>query len=179
MDSLGNIYVSEFAGQRVRKIGPDGSVTVVAGTGAAGANGDGGAANLAQLNYPAGLAMDGSGNLYIADSGNNKIRKVSGGKIGTVAAGLLETPTAVAVDTVGNLYVADAGNQRIRKLTPAGTITTIPVVARDIALDSGGNLLAASGAHVFRVLASGAVTAVAGDGGYLFRGDGGPPRRRD
>jgi uncharacterized protein (TIGR03437 family) len=174
VDSAGGIYFSEFAGQRVRRIGPDGSVTLVAGTGVAGSNGDGGAANLAQLSYPAGLAMDAAGNLYIGDSGNNKIRRISGGKISTVVAGPLSTPTGVAVDAAGDLYVADAGNQRIRKLTPAGAVTTIPVAARDIALDGNGNLLAAGGAHVYRVLASGAVTTIAGDGGYLFRGDGGP-----
>jgi trimeric autotransporter adhesin len=183
VDSAGNIYFSEFTGQRVRKIGTDGTVTVVAGTGVAGSGGDGGAAVQAQLKYPAGLAMDLFGNLYIADSGNSEIRKVSGGRITTVlgtgsmtgtGAGALSTPTSVAVDAAGDLYVADSGNQRIRKLTPSGIISTIPVAARDLALDSAGNLLAASGAHVFRILTSNAVTTIAGDGGYLFRGDGGP-----
>jgi uncharacterized protein (TIGR03437 family) len=182
-DRAGNIYFSEFGGQRVKKLSADGTVTVIAGTGVAGSNGDGGAAILAQLSYPAGLALDVYGNLYIADSGNNRIRKVSGGRISTIlgsgataaaSSEELATPTSVAVDAAGNLYVADAGNQRIRKLTPAGTITTIPVAARDVALDSTGNLLVAAGAHVYRILTSGAVTTIAGDGGYLFRGDGGP-----
>jgi uncharacterized protein (TIGR03437 family) len=182
-DRAGNIYFSEFGGQRVKKLGVDGTVAVIAGTGVAGSSGDGGAAIFAQLSYPAGLALDVYGNLYIADSGNNRIRKVSGGRISTVlgtgssgiaAAGDLSTPTSVAVDGAGNLFVADSGNQRIRKLSPAGTITTIPVAARDLAFDSGGNLLVADGAHVYRILGSGAVTVIAGDGGYLFRGDGGP-----
>jgi uncharacterized protein (TIGR03437 family) len=174
VDSAGNVYFSEFGGHRVRRIGTDGTVAVIAGTGTAGSTGDGGPAVQAQLNYPAGLAMDLFGSLYIADSGNNEIRKVSGGRISTISAGALSTPTSVAVDAVGSLYVADSGNQRIRKLTTAGAVSTIPVAARDIALDAAGNLLAADGAHVFRVLTSGAVTTIAGDGGYLFRGDGGP-----
>jgi trimeric autotransporter adhesin len=182
-DNAGNLYFSEFGGHRVRRIGPDGSVTLIAGTGTSGFGGDGGNATAAQLSFPAGLALDTYGNLYIADSGNNRIRKISGGRISTVlgapstslaTAGELATPTAVAVDAAGDLYVADSGNQRIRKLTAAGTITTIPLAARDLALDSGGNLIVADVAHVYRVLGSGAVTTIAGDGGYLFRGDGGP-----
>jgi uncharacterized protein (TIGR03437 family) len=183
VDKAGNIYFSEFAGHRVRKIGPDGTVTLVAGTGTAGSNGDGAAANLAQLNYPAGLALDTAGNLYIADSGNNRIRKISGGTISTLlgtgspsgaSTGSLSTPTSVAIDAAGNLYVADSGNQRIRKLTPSGTISTIPVAARDLALDASGNLLVASQTRVYRLLVSGAVTTIAGNGAYFFAGDGGP-----
>ena len=173
-DASGNIYFSEFGGQRVRMIAPDGTVSLVAGTGLPGQTGDGGLAVLAQLNYPAGLALDVYGNLYIADSGGNRIRKVSAGKITTVLATGLSTPTAVAVDAAGNLYVVDTGNQRIRKLTPSGTITTIPLAARDLTIDGAGNLLVASGAHVYRVLGSGAVTRIAGDGAFLSRGDGGP-----
>jgi uncharacterized protein (TIGR03437 family) len=173
-DGGGNVYFSEFGGHRVRKIGPDGTVTLIAGTGTVGAGGDGGTAALAQLNFPAGLALDVYGNLYIADSGNNRIRKVSGGKISTVVGTGLLTPTAVAVDSQGDMFIADSGNQRIRKVTAAGTITTIPVAARDLALDSGGNLVVADGTHVYRVLSSGAVTTIAGDGGYFSRGDGGP-----
>jgi uncharacterized protein (TIGR03437 family) len=178
-DGAGNVYFSEFGGHRVQRINTDGSVTLIAGTGVSGWSGDGGAATLAELSYPAGLALDLYGNLYIADSGNNLIRKISGGKISTIlgigsTAGELSTPTGVAVDTAGNLYVADSGNQRIRKLTPAGTVTTIPVAARDIAVDGAGNLVAADVAHVYRILQSGAITTIAGDGGYLSRGDGGP-----
>jgi uncharacterized protein (TIGR03437 family) len=182
-DGAGNIYFSEFSGNRVRKLGPDGSVTLIAGTGVGGSAGDGGLATQAQLSFPAGLALDVYGNLYIADSLNNKIRKVSAGKITTVlgtgstsiaAPAELATPTAVVVDGAGNLYVADFGNQRIRKLSPNGTITTIPVPARDLALDSAGNLLVANGNRVLRILGSGAVTTIAGDGAYLSRGDGGP-----
>lgn len=182
-DGAGNLYFSEFSGHRVRKIGPDGAVTVVAGTGVPGSAGDGGLATLAQLDFPAGLALDAFGNLYIADSGNNKIRKVAAGKITTIlgigstsvaAPSELATPTSVALDFAGNLYVADSGNHRIRKLSPNGTIVTIPVSARDLTLDAAGNLLVADGSHVYRVFGSGAVTTIAGDGGYLFRGDGGP-----
>jgi uncharacterized protein (TIGR03437 family) len=174
-DGTGNVYFSEFAGNRVSKIGRDGSVSLVAGTGLPGANGNGGPAMAAQLNHPAGLALDSLGNLYIADSGNGSIRKISAGRISTVVSGTdIATPTAVAVDGVGNLYVADTGNRRIRKVTVYGTVSTIPQAARDLALDDGGNLLVAYEAHVYRVLSSGAVTTIAGDGGYLSRGDGGP-----
>ncbi len=178
VDGAGNIYFSEFAGQRVRRIGTDGTVTVIAGTGVAGLSGDGGAATSAQLRYPAGLAMDTLGNLYIADSGNNSVRMVSGGRISTVlgaaGAGALSTPTSVALDNAGSLYVADTGNQRIRKLTRTGVISTIPIAAKDLSLDGAGNLVAAGGAHVYRVLVSGAITTIAGDGAYWYRGDGGP-----
>ena len=182
-DSNGNIYVSEFAGHRIRRINPDGASAVIAGTGTAGSDGDGGLATQARISYPAGMAIDRAGNFYFADSGNNKIRKITNGVISTVlgtgvagmgAPGQLGTPTGVAVDSAGNLYVADSGNQRIRKLTPAGVISTIAVAARDVAIAPDGNLLAANGPRVVKILSSGAVATIAGDSSYFFRGDGGP-----
>ena len=182
-DAQGNLYVSEFDGNRVRRINSDGTVVTVAGTGASGHSGDYGLAALATLNSPAGLALDSSSALYIADSGNAQIRKVAGGTITTVLGNgvpgssspmQLNLPTGVALDAFGNLYVADSANHRIRKLAISGTVSTIALPARDIAFDSSSNLLIASGEHLTKLLVSGAIATIAGDGSYLFRGDGGP-----
>ncbi len=161
-DAAGNVYVSEFAGNRVRRINPDGTLTTIS----------------TALNSPAGLALDPKGALYVADSGNAAVRKFVGTTMSTVlgtgsAAAQLSAPTGVALDPFGNLYVADSGNSRIRKLTPQGTVSTIPVPARDIVIDAAGNLLVAAGDHVTKLLVSGATALIAGDGSYLFRGDGG------
>jgi len=113
-------------------------IGTIAGNGSAGFSGDGGAATSAQLNLPGGIAVDSSGNLYIADGGNHRVRKLSNGTITTVAgngtAGFagdngaatsaeLNDPVGVAVDSSGNLYIADAGNNVIRKVSN-GIITT-------------------------------------------------------
>ena len=142
VDANQNVYVSDFNNQRVRMVAAaTGIITTVAGTGTPGFNGDDQAATTAQLSYPTGLAVDGAGNLYIADYNNNRIRKVSAltGNISTVAgngssqntgdgepatsAGL-EFPWAVTVDGFGNLYISTSGNT-VRKVTPGGIISTI------------------------------------------------------
>jgi uncharacterized protein (TIGR03437 family) len=183
LDPLGNLYFSEFSGHRVRRLAPDGSVTLIAGTGIAGSDGDGNLAVAAKLNSPAGLAFDSAGALYIADSGNHKVRKVVAGRIstllGTGAAGdsavnQLYSPTSVVVDSLGNLYIADSGNKRIRKLSLLGVVSTVPGAARDLAVASDGSLLGAGGAQAIRILPTGIVTIIAGDGSYFFRGDFGP-----
>lgn len=183
IDSSGNLFVSEFGAHRIRRISANGTVVTVAGTGAPGRTGDYGPAVAATLNSPAGMAFDSGGALYFADSGNSMVRKISGGVItpvlGTGTAGdslvsQLNYPTGVSFDAFGNLYVADFANARVRKLTPAGNVLTIFYPARDVAIDSAGNLLIASGEHVTKVLVSGAVAVVAGDGSYFVRGDGGP-----
>jgi len=181
-DAQGNVYVSEFDANRVVRVNADGTVTPIAGTGARGLSGDFGAATAATLNSPAGLALDGSGALYIADSGNSVIRRVAGGLIATVLGtgvpgsqvpAQLYLPTGVALDAQGNLYVADSANSRIRKLSASGMVSTIVLPARDVAIDAAGGLLAAYGEHVMKLLVSGATATLAGDGSYLFRGDGG------
>jgi sugar lactone lactonase YvrE len=132
VDKLGNIYVADGAAMVVRKINFAGIISTYAGNGTGGAAGDGGSATLAQLAIPSGIAVDAEGNLFIADRGNNKIRKVdAAGIITTVAGGdtsgysgdggpatnaLLKGPTDVAVDEAGNLYIADNGNYVIRKV---------------------------------------------------------------
>ncbi len=138
VDGLGNVYISDSFNNRVRKVS-NGVITTVAGNGAAAFSGDGGPAASASLNFPEGIAVDGSGNLYIADQGNNRVRVVSGGTITTIAgngaaaftgdggsalAASLNTPWAVAVDASGDLYIADTGNSRIRKVT-GGIINTV------------------------------------------------------
>ena len=141
MDPAGNFYIADSLNHRVRKISPSGVITTVAGTGAAGYSGDGGAATSAQLDSPMGVAADAYGDLFIADTGNNRIRKVTaGGTIFTVVgngnAGFfgdggpgpqaaLHSPESVAVDAAGNLYIADTGNQRVRAATQTLTVRTI------------------------------------------------------
>ena len=138
VDASGNLYIAEFLNQRIRKVS-NGVITTVAGNGTEGFSGDNGPATSAQLKGPIGVAVDSAGNLYIADSGNNRIRKVSGGVITTVAGngmrgcceddgpatrGLLRFPYRVAVDSTGNLYILDYGNNRIRKVSN-GVSTTV------------------------------------------------------
>ncbi|MGF6352999.1 sugar lactone lactonase YvrE, partial [Paenibacillus sp. 4624] len=141
VDGSGNVYIADYGNQRIRKVDPTGEISTLAGNGISGYSGDGGAATLAQLNSPTGVAVDSSGNVYIADSGNNGIRKVDKeGKISTFAGtgtagysgdGGAATsakfffPIGVTVDSSGNVYIADYGNQRIRKVDPAGKISTL------------------------------------------------------
>jgi sugar lactone lactonase YvrE len=138
VDSAGNLYIADLGNYRVRKVNPAGVITTVAGTGANGVAGDGGAASSAQLEFPWAVAVDGQGNFYVADS--NRVRKVAGGVISTVAGSttsgfsgdgaaatkaLLDQPYGLFVDASGNLYIADTGNNRIRKVTSNGNISTI------------------------------------------------------
>jgi sugar lactone lactonase YvrE len=153
VDQDGSLYIADPGNSRVRKVSPDGIMTTVAGNGTEWFSGDGGPATSAQLDSPAGVAVDGAGNLFIAESG--RVRKVStNGIIQTVAGGVnlsgssadgnlatsasLSFPVAVAVDDAGNLFIADPGwyfytgepgispaDNRIRKVAPDGIITTI------------------------------------------------------
>lgn len=140
-DSLGNIYIADTYNHRIRRVDALGVISTVAGNGTAGDSGDGGPATSASLNSPGGVACDNSGNIYIADSMNNCIRRVDpSGKINTVAgdgtAGYagdggpatlarMNTGSGVAVDSSGNIYIADTYNQCIRKVDTSGNISTI------------------------------------------------------
>jgi sugar lactone lactonase YvrE len=142
-DSTGNVYIADQSNHIIRKVDTAGNITTVAGTpGAPGYGGDGGQATSANLYYPAGVAVDSSDNLYIADTYNHIIRKVSGGIITTVAgtpgaAGYggdggpatgakLYYPSDMKVDSAGNVYIADQYNHRIRKVSAAsGNIFTV------------------------------------------------------
>jgi sugar lactone lactonase YvrE len=141
VDSSGNPYLADTTNNRVRKVGASGTISTLAGNGAPSYSGDNGAAIFAGLNSPTGVAVDNTGNLYIADKINNRIRRVgTSGNITTVAGngtvgyagdGGLATsaelyyPTGVAVDSAGNLYIADYDNNRIRKVNTSGIITTV------------------------------------------------------
>ena len=149
VDQNGNVYVADSANDTIRKVTPAGVVTTVAGTaGVPGsANGTGGAA---QFDKPYGLAVDSAGNIYVADTSNSLIRKISpAGLVSTLAGGAasgygdgtgtaaqFSFPHDVAVDPAGNVYVADTNNGEIRRITPAAVVTTL----------AGGGSLGADGA---------------------------------
>jgi VCBS repeat-containing protein len=138
VDVGGNILIADSINQQIRKVA-GGIITAFAGTGLPGSGGDGGAATAAKLNSPIGVAVDAVGNVYIADEGNNRIRRVSGGNIATVAGGgaalgdgglatnaKLRGPSGVAVDGAGNFFIADLGHNRVRRVDGATqTITTV------------------------------------------------------
>ncbi|MFP5040575.1 T9SS type A sorting domain-containing protein [Parasediminibacterium sp. JCM 36343] len=140
VDVTGNIYIADAAFGFIRKIDTAGIITTIVGTGTSGYNGDNRLAISAEISTPTGLAIDHLGNLYIADEGNNRIRKVSNGIITTVAGvgtlgysgdeGLaisakLKFPMNVTLDMSGNLYIVDGGNYCIRKIDTAGIIHTV------------------------------------------------------
>jgi uncharacterized protein (TIGR03437 family) len=203
VDSAGSLYIAEYDNQRVRKVS-GGVIATVAGNGTPGFSGDGGPATSAQLLYPSGVAVDSAGNLYIADTFNQRIRKVSNGVITTVAGdgtpwfggdngpaarAELNLPYAVAVDSAGNLYIADTYNQRIRKIAN-GVINTVagggPSLGdngpatnalldypQGVATDSAGNLYIADSVHNrIRKVSGGVIATVAGGGSLI--GDNGP-----
>lgn len=141
IDQAGSLYIADSSNNRIRKVWPTGIITTIAGNGSSGSLGDGGPAVVAELSFPTGVASDASGNVYISDTNNNRIRKVSvGGTIQTIAGtgtpgfsgdgGLatlaqLNAPGGLAVDAANNVYVADRLNRRIRRISPSGIITTV------------------------------------------------------
>jgi DNA-binding CsgD family transcriptional regulator len=140
-DKQGDLYIADTMDNRIRKVDhTSGVITTVAGTGRAGWSGDGGRADQAELNGPQAVAIDSDGTLFIADTGNQLIRRVKDGVITTVAgtgsegyggdgglgtAAELDVPLGLALDSRDNLYIADSGNDRIRKLDVGGRITTV------------------------------------------------------
>ena len=211
VDGSGNLCVADYFNQRIRRIDPEGVITTIAGTGERGFGGDGGPATEAHLNFPVGLAVDGSGNLYVADYFNQRIRRIDPEGVITTIAGTgepgfvgdggpateahLNRPVRLAVDGSGNLYVSDSSNQRIRRIDPGGVITTIagtedPGFGGDggpateallnapfgLAVDGSGNLYMADylNQRVRRIDPDGVITTIAGTGDRGFGGDGGP-----
>ncbi|MBM3271182.1 MAG: hypothetical protein FJZ01_26415 [Candidatus Sericytochromatia bacterium] len=189
----GDVYVADYSNHRVRRISPSGLVSTVAGDGTAGfVNGQGADA---RLSYPWAMAVASSGEVYVTDTGNHAIRRVSPtGLVSTLAgdgtsgyvdgpgaAARFATPKGLAVDAAGIVYVADTENQRIRKITPAAVVSTfagdgtagfadgIGVAARfygpsDIAIDGAGTLYVTDSANfrIRRVSPAGVVTTIAG-----------------
>jgi trimeric autotransporter adhesin len=210
VDSAGNLYIADTFNDRIRKVASSGVITTVAGNKTRGYSGDGDQAASAQLSNPFGIAVDSAGNLYIADTYNDRVRKITsdgvittiagngtsgfGGDGGKAASAQLSMPSGIAVDSAGNLYIADWGNNRIRKVTAEGVITTVAGNGKDgysgdggqaitarlsgpfgVAVDSAGNLyIADPGNHRIRKVTSGGViTTIAGNGKEGYTGDGG------
>lgn len=139
IDSSGNLYIATYADNRIRKVASNGIITTFAGNSGYGFAGDGGLAVNSQLSAPRGICVDGSGNVYLADRWNNRIRKLAGGNISTIAgngqgsfsgdwgpasSAQLSGPGGVAVDNAGNIYISDFLNNRVRLVSPSGEIST-------------------------------------------------------
>jgi uncharacterized protein (TIGR03437 family) len=210
VDGQGNLFIADSNNNRVLKVSASGVITTLAGNGTAGFSGDGGSATSAQFSQPQYLAADGAGNVFISDTGNNRIRKVSpNGTIstlaGTGAAGFagdggpatnaqLQNPQGVAVDEFGSVFIVDALNYRVRKVSSAGIISTVAGTGDNgsfgdggsatsaqisgsygVAVDSAGNLFIADyyNDRIRKVSANGIINTEAGTGG-IFSGDNGP-----
>jgi sugar lactone lactonase YvrE len=161
LNAAGDLYISDSHNQRVREVAAAmGTITTIAGTGAAGFSGDGGAATAARLDLPTALALDAAGNLYVADTGNHRVRRIAAatGAIATVVgngvegyagdggvaiAANLDSPNGLAVDAAGNLYIADTHNGRVREVSAAtGVISTVAgagVVGGNVQMFGGDN----------------------------------------
>ena len=204
VDAAGNLFIADIVTHHIFKVDTAGQLTVVAGNDILGFSGDGGPATSAILNGPIGVALDGSGNLFIADRVNQRIRRVDAatGIITTVAgngsfgfsgdggpatSASLANPMGVALDGAGNLFIADLLNNRIRKVDTSGIITTVagngsgdggPATSASLRNPPGWSWMAVAtfiaGQRIRKVDTSGIITTVAGNGISGFSGDGGP-----
>ena len=138
-DASGNVYVADSGNDNIRKITPGGTVSTMAGTAGVAGSQDG-TANGALFNQPQGIAVDATGNVYVADTNNCTIRKVTQGGVTTTIAGAVGQsgasdgtggsarfafPIGIATDASGNVYVADLDNSAVRKVTPSGAVSTL------------------------------------------------------
>jgi hypothetical protein len=209
-----SLYIADNQNNRIRVVNLlTGVINTVAGTGTAGSGGDGGSAESAQLNGPYGVAVDVSGNLYIADTNNNRIREVnpisgiiftvagngtvgSGGDGGPATSAQLYHPAGVALDAIGHIYIADTDNQRIRRViggtigtvagtgsvgyscTPGGAATSVglhnPTGVANTPNLPGFFIVADTGNQCVRAMGAGSNLNVVGNGIASFAGDGKP-----
>jgi uncharacterized protein (TIGR03437 family) len=196
VDGSGNLYIADTNNHVIRKVTSGGVISTFAGNNQAGSSGDGGAANVAQLNSPTAVALDSANNVYIADTGNNTIRVVApNGNINTIiGTGNLTKPTSIAVDASGVLYLTDPGNNRVAKFT-GGRLTivagtSVPGFSNDggqataaqlnnpkgVAVDAAGNLYITdtNNCRIRKVTPDGVITTIAGNAKIGYTGDGGP-----
>ena len=210
VDAAGRVYVADFGNQRVRRIGLDGIIETFAGAGTQGYSGDGGPAKTALLDGPTGVAVDAAGRVYVADFGNQRVRRIGldgiietfagagtqgySGDGGPAKTALLDGPTGVAADLTGRVYVADFGNQRVRRIDEVGVITTLAGNGKKgysgdggraseallhgpfgLATDSNDNVYVSevSNHRIRRIDNSGRISTIAGTGVPFDRQDGG------
>ena len=199
VDSSGNLYIADTFNHVIREVATNGNISTIAGNNTGGYAGDGGAATSAELEFPSGIAVDSSGNIYIADSGNNVIREITSGTINTIVGGAatpvhLHDPESVLVDSSGNLYISDQSGFRILKFS-GGVVTIIAGNGNigssgdnglainaeldqpsGIALDAQGYLYICDtdNSKIRKISPSGIITTIAGLGSPGFYGDGGP-----
>jgi uncharacterized protein (TIGR03437 family) len=199
VDSSGNLYIADTFNHVIREVATNGNISTIAGNNTGGYAGDGGAATVAELEFPSGVAVDSSGNVYIADSGNNVIREVSAGTINTIVGGFatpvhLNDPETVLLDSSGNLYISDQSGFRILKFS-GGVVTIIAGNGNigssgdnglavnasldepsGIALDAQGYLYICDtdNSRIRKISPSGIITTIAGLGAPGYYGDGGP-----
>jgi len=199
----GSLYIADVNNHRIRRVAPGGLISTVAGTGISSFSGDGGPADQANLRLPSGVALGPDGSLYIADHGNQRIRRVAPNGLITTVAGdggpagqaRLFLPNDVAFAPDGSLYIADTGNHRIRRITPDGIITTVAGTGtlgytgdggpadqaqlsspHGVALGPDGSLYISDAFNhsIRRVTPGGLISTMAGTGLASFSGDGGP-----
>jgi sugar lactone lactonase YvrE len=211
LDAAGVLYIADTLNHRIRRIDPNGVIATVAGIGSSGHSGDGGPASLARLAAPRGVAVAADGGLYVSDTENHCIRRISldgriqtvagtgepghGGDDGPAAEARLSWPAGMAVGADGSVYVADSGNDRIRQIGPDGRIDTMsgtgdagyngddrPAACawlscpRGVALGPDGSLYVGDTENhrVRRITPEGMIYTAAGTGDQGYSGDGGP-----
>ena len=197
VDDLGNVYIADTDNHLVRRVDASGTITTFAGSGDRGDSGDGGPATEAQLSEPHAVAIDGSGNVFIADSWNHAVRKVDpngiittvagtpsrGGGTGTETEVSISRPRALAIGPSGDVYIADAWGDQVLRIDDAGRVSVLVGLGqrefrytRDVAVDATGSAYVALSAppRVVKVSPSGLVMPFAGTGLHGFSGDGGP-----